>query len=89
MRIAHPVLDGVRYRFEQVPHIVQERRDDEVIGRTLHAGEVRSLQAVLGHRYALAEVGAGAAPLVERHDLRGDAHAGTSASRRRSNAVSL
>src|SRR5262249_35491772 len=87
--IAHPVLDRLRHVLEQVADIMQERGHDEVIGRALDAGEVCRLQAVLGHRDALAEVGRGAEATVERAYLLRHAHGPTSLSCRRSRAVAL
>ncbi len=70
---------------------MQQRREHQRRGRAALLCEVRALQGVLGHRDALAEVGAGSVRRVDREDLLGDAHAGVSAaaSRRRSSAVSL
>lgn len=91
VRVRGPVADVVRDLREQVSDVVQQRGDNERLGRAGLLCEVRRLQGVLGHRHALAEVRACAARRVDGEDLRGDLHAPlcAAASLRRSSAVSL
>ena len=43
--------------FEQVPHVVQERGDDERLRRVLLLGELGGLECMLGLRHVLAVIG--------------------------------
>ena len=72
--IVSPLSEVIRCAVDEMPDVVQQRRDDQVRGRTLLLGKPRRLQTMLGDGDALAEVGRGATLPVNSDDLIGNVH---------------
>ena len=63
-----------RHILDEVSDVVQQRGNDERRRRAGDLREVRGLQGVLGHRDALAEIGARTAPVKDGENFVGDVH---------------
>src|SRR5580700_6012578 len=74
LRIGGPLSEIRGHCLKKVTDVVQQGRDDERSGCSLLTREMRRLQGVLGHRYALAEVRRRAGTLEEGENLARDAH---------------
>ena len=84
-----PVGQIVRHFLDQVTDVVQKRRDDQRGWCSRGACEVRGLQAVLGHRDALAEIRALAPIAVELKDFFENGHGASADRGPRSRAAAL